>query len=174
MLLPNCVAKNNYLYIYSKFNNLVERLEVYNKDIEVNNKDQLQLSSEFIEWLICFTDAEGCFHVAFQISGNAYEFRFSFCLHIYKHLVLDFIQSKLGLDKVKMDFYRAMTLYNIISKKEIGIIIALFTKHNLNTTKHPNFRVFKKLLIFNNPNRYIKVLKPWPSRFFYRTSAKRS
>ena len=53
------------------------------------NKDkQFYLSSDFIEWFVGFTDAEGCFQITPQRSGNAFEFRISFGLHIDDRAVL--------------------------------------------------------------------------------------
>jgi hypothetical protein len=62
---------------------------------------------------------------------------------------------------VKVDHERAIVTYSIISKQEIGIIIALFTKYNLNSSKHLNFLAFKQAFtLYNEPNRDLKELKP--------------
>jgi hypothetical protein len=37
-----------------------------------------------------------------------------------------------------------MATLNISSRKEIGILLAIFSKYNLNTTKHLNFLAFKQ------------------------------
>lgn len=62
---------------------------------------------------------------------------------------------------MKIDPKRAIVTYNIISKQEIDIIIALFTKYNLNSTKHLNFLAFRPAFaLYINPNRDLKTLKP--------------
>lgn len=78
------------------------------------------------------------------------------------------IQGKLGLaalryplgylgcyaGKVKVDHNRAIATYNIISKQEVNVIIALFTKHKLNSSKYLNFLDFKQaFMVYNEPNR---------------------
>ena len=62
---------------------------------------------------------------------------------------------------MKIDPKRAIVTYNNLSKQEVDIIIALFTKYNLNSTKHLNFLAFKQAFaLYNNPNRNLKTLNP--------------
>ena len=93
---------------------------------------QDNLSYEFIDWFRGFTDAEGCFQITPQRSGNAFEFRFSFGLHIDDLPVLEYIKNQLKIGKISINSTRAKVTYNIIAKKDIAKIIAIFSEYNLN------------------------------------------
>ena len=101
---------------------------------------QIVLSSDFIEWLRGFTDAEGCFLVV--KTGNTFAFRFLIKLHVDDASILDFIQKTLGIGRVTI--YQSSAIFSITSQKEIKFILEFFTKYPLNTTKHLNFLEFKK------------------------------
>ena len=105
---------------------------------------QDNLSYEFIDWFRGFTDAEGCFQITPQRSGNAFEFRFSFGLHIDDLPVLEYIKNQLNMGKISINSTRAKVTYNVIAKKDIAKIIVIFNEYNLNSTKHLNFLAFKE------------------------------
>jgi hypothetical protein len=98
------------------------------------------LTKDFIEKFRGFVDAEGCFLIA--RTGDTFAFRFLIKLHIDDKPVLDTIQKTLGLGRVTT--YKSSATYAITSQKEIKSILDIFTKYNLNTTKHLNFLSFKK------------------------------
>lgn len=98
------------------------------------------LTKDFIEIFRGFVDAEGCFLIA--RTGDTFAFRFLIKLHIDDKSVLDTIQKTLGLGRVTT--YKSSATYAITSQKEIQFILDIFTKYNLNTTKHLNFLSFKK------------------------------
>ena len=74
---------------------------------------QIVLSSDFIEWLRGFTDAEGCFLVV--KTGNTFAFRFLIKLHVDDASVLDFIQKTLGIGRVTI--YQSSAIFSITSQK---------------------------------------------------------
>jgi len=119
------------------------------------------LSYEFIDWFRGFTDAEGCFQIT-QRSGNAFEFRFSFGLHIDDLPVLEYIKNQLNMGKISINSTRAKVTYNVIAKKDIAKIIVIFSEYNLNSTKHLNFLAFKEAfaLYISESRRNIEKLKP--------------
>lgn len=90
-ILSNDVAKDIYFSKNSELSDSVERLKEHNKDIEAekDSEEQLKLSCDFIEWFIGFTDTEGCFQITPQRSGSAFEFRFSFGLHLFIFLLFE-------------------------------------------------------------------------------------
>lgn len=123
---------------------------------------QDNLSYEFIDWFRGFTDAEGCFKITPQRSGSAFEFRFSFGLHIDDLPVLEYIKNQLNMGKISINSTRAKVTYNVIAKKDIAKIIVIFNEYNLNSTKHLNFLAFKEAfaLYISESRRNIEKLKP--------------
>ena len=87
-----------------------------------------------------FVVAEDCFFIT--RTGNTFAFRFLIKLHIDDRYALNIIQKTLGVGKVTT--YRSSATYAITSQKEIRLILDIFTKYPLNTTKHLNFICFKK------------------------------
>lgn len=62
--------------------------------LNLRNNMRISLSLDFIEWFRGFTDAEGCFQIIAQASGQRkyFEFRYSIGLHIDDKSALDYIQ----------------------------------------------------------------------------------
>ena len=58
--------------------------------------------------------------------------RFSFGLHIDDLPVLEYIKNQLKIGKISINSTRAKVTYNIIAKKDIAKIIAIFSEYNLN------------------------------------------
>ena len=52
--------------------------------------------SEFKQWFVGFTDAEGCFRIAINNKNKVISFNFSILLHIDDKEVLEFIKKKLN------------------------------------------------------------------------------
>jgi len=120
------------------------------------------LSLDFVEWLRGFTDAEGCFRVQNTVRSN-FSFIFSFCLHIDDVAALEYIKNNLQIGTVSIEKKYSTATYRIISLKEIAIVIAIFSKYNLNSTKHLNFLAFKQafeLYMENNSKEARDAVKP--------------
>lgn len=115
-----------------------------NKEFKIKN---IFLSPEFIEWFRGFVDAEGCFHI-YKRRGNSFEFRFSIGLHIDDKAVLEYIYDNLRIGKVRLNIKENVVTYNVIANDEIATLIELFSRFNLNTTKHLNFLVFREAYLF--------------------------
>lgn len=123
--------------------------------VNLKNKMKISLSLDFIEWFRGFTDAEGCFQITAQASGQRkyFEFRYSIGLHLDDKLALNYIQENLQIGKVKLNANKNIATYNIIAKQEVAIIIQLFSIFNLNSNKHLNFLAFKEaFLLYNSSN----------------------
>lgn len=135
---------NNNKLFSSEEKVLVKALEMLNiKDKKLN------LSYKFIEWFRGFTDAEGCFQIIQQSSGDGkyFEFRYSISLHIDDKAALYYIQENLQMGRVKENYKENLVTYNIIAQKEVGLIIELFTIYTLNTNKYLNFVAFKEAFL---------------------------
>jgi len=105
------------------------------------------LSRDFIEWFRGFTDAEGCFSIIVNNAGKAmdtanFRFEFSIGVHFDDQDVLTFIRDTLRVGKVSVkgkDIKKRIAFFTISSKSELEVIMAIFKKYNLNTTKHLDF-----------------------------------
>ncbi len=109
---------------------------------ELPGGEQLVLSRDFVEWFRGFTDAEGCFNVLGIKGSNYYSFRFILRLHYDDRDVLIYIKNTLGIGKVYFSADQETTTFKVTSRRELAIIIAIFDKFHLNTTKHLYFLAF--------------------------------
>lgn len=69
---------------------------------------------------------------------------FRIILHIDDKAVLMLIQKNLKIGKVSVDLKAYKAIFEVSAQSEIALIIAIFHKFNLNTTKHLNFVDFSK------------------------------
>ena len=75
---------------------------------------------------------------------NIYAFNFIIVLHLDDLDALKYIQSTLQLGKIIINQSRKEVRFIISTQREIAVIIAIFSKNNLNTTKHLNFLTFER------------------------------
>jgi hypothetical protein len=109
------------------------------------NGEKRVLSREFVEWLRGFTDAEGSFFI-FRKSSS-FSFEYVLRLHIDDREVLKYIQNTLGMGTHGDSNKTSQTWFRVGALREVEIIIAIFFKYNLNTTKHLNFLAFTQAFI---------------------------
>jgi len=128
-------------------------------------RPQLILSKNFIEWFRGFTDAEGCFiiqSVVHLTKDHNFKFIFRITLHLDDLACLEFIKNTLHIGNVRVNVERSEVVYEVSAQREIEIILAIFNKFNLNTTKHLNFIAFEQaflLFVENNSQEARKELK---------------
>lgn len=108
-----------------------------------------------------FTDAEGNFIInrilkKDKITTSSFSFMFKITLHKDDEMVLRYINNKLGVGGVR--FYKDECIFNVTDKKGVALLIDIFDKYNLNTTKHLDYLDFKEAFLFYS-NRS-KDLKP--------------
>ena len=134
--------------------------------LEKFSQEQLILSRNFIEWFRGFTDSEGTFIIQNDARlAKDYNFKFIFRigLHIDDKAALEFIKNSLQIGNVRVYHKTSEVIYELSAQSDIEIILAIFTKFKLNTTKHLNFIDFKQafLLFVENSNQIVrKELKP--------------
>jgi len=109
--------------------------QVAGKYVPIDNLDN------FYSWLAGFTDAEGMFYIKLTESEKNAVFSFKISLHVDDVSVLEFIQKTLGFGKV---YTSEKASFIVSNQKELKNLIDIFSKYNLNTTKHLNFLGFKK------------------------------
>lgn len=110
-------------------------------------KGSTVLSETFIEWFRGFTDAEGCFIIQNDVrptKDHNLKFIFRITLHIDDLACLEFIKNTLHIGNVRVNVERSDVAYEVSAQREIDIILAIFNKFNLNTTKHLNFIAFEQ------------------------------
>ena len=67
---------------------------------------------------------------------------FKITLHQDDEAVLKYIKDKLGIGGVR--YYKKECIFNVTDKEGIALLISIFDKYNLNTTKHLDFLDFKE------------------------------
>ena len=117
---------------------------------------------DFIEWFRGFTDAEGSFKFK-ATKVNSFMWNFSITLHIDDVEALNYIHNILGVGAVYLSNKYSRASFEVNSQQELLIILAIFAKYNLNSTKHLNYLAFCEAFLLytrDNSREYRKKLKP--------------
>ena len=67
---------------------------------------------------------------------------FKITLHQDDEAVLKYIKDKLEIGGVR--YYKKECIFNVTDKEGIALLISIFDKYNLNTTKHLDFLAWKE------------------------------
>lgn len=133
--------------IYKWTNKLTN--DVYIGQSPSNNNNSLEFTypqpkndlNNFYEWFTGLTDGEGSFNISIRNTQN-FAFSFEITMHIDEENMLNFIQKTLGVGKV---FLSGNTVKFCVTKREdVTVIIGIFKKYPLQSTKNLNFLSFKK------------------------------
>ena len=116
----------------------------------LNNKPSNQVLFE--PWLVGFTDGDGNFHISQQGVGSSSKWTLGYKLtqSAYNLRILNYIKKQLGVGSITKDGTKAQ--YFIRDRKVIEtVLIPIFDKYPLLTTKYYDYMKLKKaLLILNN------------------------
>lgn len=126
-----------------KVKDQIDQSHIISGGLRAPYNKNLVLSCDFIEWFRGFTDAEGSFIIVKGL-GNRFTFHFAIRLHLDDKGVLDYINNTLGIGTVTVSKTKAEVVFLVRTQGEIEVILELFTKYPLNTTKHLNFVDFSK------------------------------
>jgi len=141
---------NNQYALLGKIRSFSSNQRLYEEQSEDNER------SSFEQWLVGFTDGDGTFHISYQ--NGKWGLSFKLAQSRYNLRVLNYIVSKLGAGKVTKDGTKAQIL--IRDRKLIGsMIIPIFDKYPLLTTKHFHYLLFRQayfILINNNLSKEVK------------------
>ena len=101
----------------------------------------------FLQWFVGFSDAESNFTInpslkKDKITVSSFCFMFKIGLHKDDLGVLRYISSELGIGNVRL--YKDECMFSVTNKEGIKLLISIFDKYNLNTTKHLDYLDFKK------------------------------
>ena len=99
------------------------------------------LSPEFIEWFRGFTDGEGSFYIQTTRGNSNVQFCFEISLHVDDTNVLNYIHNSLGLGKIYIKNNRSTFIVRNLN--DVAVIIDIFFRNTLNTSKYLNFLDFK-------------------------------
>lgn len=99
---------------------------------------------DFFEKLRGWADGEGCFLINRKSVKNSVSYRFRFEIGMHKDdlSLLEFIHTTLGLGSVYT--YKDSSHFVVEKLSEIRVIISIFDKFTLNTTKYLNYIDFSK------------------------------
>jgi len=110
------------------------------KDI---NRDTNSITLDnFYNWLVGFTDGEGLFYINIVKNSHNAVFVFKITLHSDDALVLEFIKKNLGFGEVYYSKNRASFI--VSNLMDVKVLIDIFSKYTLNTSKYLNYLDFKK------------------------------
>ena len=114
----------------------------------LNDKNSNNFS--FQEWLVGFTDGDGNFHISLQ--GDKWGLSYKLTQSRYNLRLLHYIKKQLGHGSITKDGTKGQ--YYIRDRKILEtVIIPIFDKYPLLTTKYFDYIKFKKaLVILNNIN----------------------
>lgn len=115
--------------------------------LPTNTREKDSIDSKFLEWFVGFTDAEGCFIInpflkKNELSISSFVFMFKITLHKDDEKVLRIIKDRLRIGGVRL--YKDECIFTITKQKEIAILISIFDKFNLNTSKYLDYLDFKE------------------------------
>lgn len=126
----------------------------------LSNKNFSAKASRFEQWLVGFTDGDGNFHIAKQQVGENIKWNLGFKLaqSAYNGRVLHYIKKQLGAGSITKDGNK---LQFFIRDKRIleSVIIPIFEKNSLLTTKYFDYIKLKKALAILNNNDLSKAYK---------------
>lgn len=127
-----------------------ERLNDNSNMISLNNykNHNAHIKDEWEQWLVGFTDGDGNFHISHQ--GDKWGLSYKVAQSRYNLRVLHYIKKQLGAGSITKDGTKAQ--YFIRDRKIIEtVIIPIFDKYPLLTTKHFDYvKIKKALVILNN------------------------
>lgn len=111
----------------------------------------------FLEWFVGFTDAEGNFCInrhlkKDKVTTSSFSFMFKIALHKDDEKVLRYIKDKLAIGGVRI--YKDECIFNVTDQKGVTLLVSIFDKYNLNTTKYLDYLDFKEaFLYYSNRNK---------------------
>lgn len=136
----NIIKQNNKL----KFKRLFSNLNSFNNK---NNED-------IKKWLVGFTDGEGTFNVYTNKVNNKIIFTYKITQSVYNEQIIYKIKKYLGVGRIIYSSNKYYISYVVTDKNHItNIILPIFDKYILLTSKYYNYLQFKESLnISNNTN----------------------
>ena len=115
----------------------------------------------FLSWFVGFSDAEANFIINSllkkdRVTISRFSFMFKIALHKDDADVLGYIHKRLAIGNVR--FYKNECIFNVTDREGIELLVSIFDKYNLNTTKHLDYLDFKEAFnLYLNREKDVKV-----------------
>jgi hypothetical protein len=123
--------------------NVEHPYKLTNNNINFTRQILNQNKELFYQWLVGFTDGDGTFSIDYK-NGKWY-LTYNLSQHEYNSRLLYFIKYQLGVGNIKKEIKTNMVNYRIRDRKKLAeIIIPIFDKYPLLTSKQFNYLKFKE------------------------------
>jgi len=150
-----CISWRQYAWIVNK--RLFTSHQRLNEEHLNDNSNMISLKQsknhyahtkdEWEQWLVGFTDGDGNFHISHQ--GDKWGLSYKLTQSRYNLRVLHYVKKQLGVGSITKDDTKAQ--YFIRDRKIIeSVIIPIFDKYPLLTTKYFDYVKLKKALVILN------------------------
>ena len=128
-------------------------LQLHDHSKAVNKSKYNENIDNFQQWLVGFTDGDGSFTIYRAKEGKWLLF-FKLSQSTYNLRILNYIKKQLGVGSIYLEPKNNSGDFRIRDRKSIGsVIIPIFEKYPLLTSKYFDYQKFKKAYdILNNPN----------------------
>lgn len=119
---------------------------------EENKRGKLE-KSWFYQWLVGFTDGDGCFNIYTNLNSKKISFTFKISQKSNNIQVLHYIKKELGVGSIRTDKTN-MAHFLIRDKKSLQLIISIFDQYPPLTSKEYDYILFKRALDLSNNNNF--------------------
>jgi hypothetical protein len=107
---------------------------------------RLNVELSFNEWLVGFTDGDGCFSMT-KCKNGSWQFTFKIGQSAYNTRILLYIKKKLGYGSITKDG-NDLVQYRIRDTKVLkNVILPIFDQYSLHTSKQYHYELWKKALL---------------------------
>lgn len=135
--IKQTLTKNSFSTSPSSYQDLLQR-------VKGSEKAKGRSNLNFEQWLVGFTDGDGTFHFSKSKDGK-WILHFKIGQSSYNLRVLYYIKTQLGVGSVHVESKTTNADFRIRNRDHIGsIIIPIFNKNPLLTSKYFNFLKFRK------------------------------
>jgi hypothetical protein len=105
--------------------------------------------SEFYKWFVGFCDAEGSFWFQPVMGSDSIILKVTWVFSIELHKddlnVLEFIRNNLGIGNIRL--YKNKCVYTVSNIEGTYLLISIFDKYNLNSTKYLDYLKYKEAFL---------------------------
>jgi LAGLIDADG endonuclease len=127
---------------------------------KLHNNSKAPPSSEWLQWLIGFTEGDGSFSVFTRKDRNGLLISFHITQHNHSQNVLYDIKEALGIGNVYSTNSQNYCQYTVANLMHINLIISLFNNNILLPTKKVQFKRFVTAYNLRVNNRKIQPIPP--------------
>lgn len=143
-----CISWRQYAWVGIKLKRLFSTHQRLNEE-HLHDKERIW----FEQWLVGFTDGDGTFHISHQNKGNKWGLAFKLSQSRYNLRVLNYAKKNLGVGSITKDGNTKAQFFVRDRKQIEDVIVPIFDKYPLLTSKYFDYARFRKALdVFNDPS----------------------